>query len=67
MDNVTETLEMLIDKHGLLHILTGLDCICTEKSLHIQENWQDKALAKSWDRASNAIYTAMKKIETLNI
>lgn len=64
---VTEVLEALIDKHGLLHVVCGLDLICGEKAEHIRANWADPALAKQWDRASNALYTASKKIEELLI
>jgi hypothetical protein len=67
MDNVTETLEALIDKHGLLHVVTALDLICTEKADHIRTNWQDRALAKDWDRAANATYTLSKKVEELGL
>ena len=60
--NITEDLEAMIDQHGLLHILTGLDLVCSEKAEHIRVNWQDKKLARQWDRHANAIYTASRKI-----
>lgn len=50
--NVTEELEALIDATSLLDVLTGLELVCSEKAEHVRSNWQDKALAKLWDRAS---------------
>jgi len=51
-EDITQTLEALVDKHGLLHVLTGLECICGEKAEHVRTNWQDEPLAKLWDKAS---------------
>jgi hypothetical protein len=67
IENATETLEALIDRHGLLHIVTALDLICTEKADHLRTNWQDRAAAKAWDRAANRLYTAVKDIDGLGI
>lgn len=58
---VTETLEAMIDKHGLLHILTGLSLICAEKAEHIRLNWQDKALARDWDRVAARLDGAVRR------
>ena len=66
-ENISDTLEQMIDKHGLLHVICALDLICNEKSEHILVNRQDKATAKPWERASNALYTASKKVEDLGI
>ena len=52
---ITEELEAMIDKHGLLHIVTGLSLICDEKAIHIQTNWQDKSLAKEWGKAATLL------------
>lgn len=50
--DVTSLLEDLIDKHGLQHILLGLELVCGEKADHIGLNWQDRSLAKAWNTAS---------------
>ena len=52
--NLTEELEKLIDASSLLDVLTGLELVCAEKAEHIRCNWQDKATARPWDRASRA-------------
>lgn len=62
-EDITEILERMIDKHGLLHIVTALDLICAEKAEHIRVNWQDKETAKPWDRAANALYIVSSKIQ----
>jgi len=32
-------------------VLNGLSYICSGKSGHIEANWQDKRLAKAWEKA----------------
>ena len=51
----TETLEAMIDKHGLGHVLTGLELVCREKADHLRHNWQDSGLAKEWDRQAKKL------------
>ncbi len=60
-------LEQFVDKHGLLHVITALDLMCTEKAAHIRASYQDEPLAKNWDRAANALYTASSKISDLGV
>jgi hypothetical protein len=67
INNVTETLETLIDKHGLLHVVTGLQAVCDEKAAHVDEAWQDKPLARKWNRAANAVYTLARKIDACEL
>ncbi len=54
-NSTANLLEAEIDKHGLLHVLIGLELVCAEKAEHIRANWQDKITAKPWDKASNEI------------
>jgi hypothetical protein len=49
MDNLDDTLEGLVDKHGLQNIVDSLMDICFAKSEHVLSNWQDKALARAWE------------------
>ena len=60
-------LESLIDASSVTEVLTDIELILREKSEHIVCNYQDKALAKDWDRASNAIYTAARKVQELKL
>jgi hypothetical protein len=61
--NTVETLEALVDKHGLLHVLTGLEIMCGEKALHVETNWNDKSLVKHWKRQEKLIGNLARKIE----
>ena len=67
MDSTTEQLEAMIDKHGLLHVLCGLELICMEKAEHIRHNWQDRGLAKEWDKASTQCKRAASEVTRLSI
>lgn len=46
--NEKDTLEELLDRHGMETILDALAQICHEKSEHCQTNWQCPELAKRW-------------------
>jgi hypothetical protein len=52
-DTLANTLETLIDKHGLAAVLSAMSEVCAEKAEHIRSNWQDRATAKPWDEVSN--------------
>ena len=58
--DITEDLEALVDRHGLLHVLTGLELVCEEKAEHIRANWQDRKTAAFWDRAGKACGAAAR-------
>lgn len=61
-DSIDEQIETLIDRHGLLHVLTTLELICAEKAEHIRHNWQDTALAREWQKASTACGNVARKV-----
>lgn len=65
--SITEELEAMIDKHGLMHVLTGLELVCEEKAAHIKLNWGDKALARRWGVCSNLLYSVVKYAEGNNL
>ena len=48
--NFEMELEAMVDRHGLSAILNQLANICGEKADHIRSSYDDKALAKCWDR-----------------
>lgn len=53
--SLEEELETLIDKHGVGHMLHVIERICSLKSDHIAENWQDNELSREWDAAATKI------------
>lgn len=51
-------LEQVVDDCGLLETLTAIALICEEKALHIESNWQDRALARQWKQAAERVHAA---------
>jgi hypothetical protein len=47
-----DSLEAIIDIHGLTNVVAMLSELCAEKAEHVLVNWQDEVLAKKWHRAS---------------
>jgi hypothetical protein len=57
----------MVDKFGLATVLNGLACICSGKADHLDENWQDKRLARAWEKAcvhlmNEADHSAVKAV-----
>lgn len=46
------TLEGIIDSIGLQRTVELMSEICSGKAEHVRTNWQDRALARTWERAS---------------
>lgn len=55
---IGETLEALVDKHGLDAVLGELATVCGEKADHCRAAWGDEALARAWERAARRIAKA---------
>lgn len=66
-DLASDILEPLVDQHGLLHILVALEIMCQEKVAHIDNTWQDRNLAKQWEKAASICIQAARKIQPLDI
>lgn len=60
--NYQETLEALVDRHGLFSVLNCLSGICGRKAEHIKSNWQDSNLAENWESAESAIDAAASRV-----
>ena len=54
-DKQIEELEALVDRFSLANVLEALVTICHEKADHVQDNWQDVALARDWDNDGRKI------------
>jgi hypothetical protein len=57
-----QTLEQLIDRHGLQSVLQLLGEVCDEKGAHIVSTWQDKQLAKHWQNAASVVLNASEHV-----
>lgn len=49
------TLEQLLDRHGLPELVDALAGICVHKVMHLEENWQDRQLAGKWARTASKL------------
>jgi hypothetical protein len=61
MESLTETLEKLIDTHGILHVLTGISVVCWDKA----RLTDDLKESDKWDRASINLDMVTSKIERI--
>lgn len=64
--DATDNLEKIVDHYDLEHIIRALSFICSEKSTHVAETWQDIRLAKVWMNCSIILDAALTKLEDLN-
>ena len=55
MNEIEDTIEKLIDEHGLVSFLESLSTVCTGKAVHLSSNWQDTLSARPWDKAARKI------------
>lgn len=56
--SLKEELETVIDEKGLGTLLDAIAEICREKAEFVLTNWQDKSLAKEWERSASKVQTA---------
>jgi hypothetical protein len=45
-----DAIEAIIDRVGMAQFTEAISAIAVAKSIHVEENWQDKNLAKVWTR-----------------
>ncbi len=58
-NEVKTNLEILMDNEGSTVGLDMIHAICLEKAQHIRETYQDKALARYWEKFA-------KRLENIN-
>lgn len=63
--NDQQVLEALIDRYDTIAVISALSFICSEKSVHIAENWQDVAQAKQWMHRSTILDRCHVQLEEL--
>jgi hypothetical protein len=62
-DTERNQIEELLDRIGVWGMMMALSEISSAKEGHVEETWQDRRLAKRWDRLSQRFY---KLAETLD-
>jgi hypothetical protein len=55
--NLELALEALVDGNDLPAVLEALSMVCYGKSSHVNENWQDKPLADTWQWAGRRLFS----------
>jgi hypothetical protein len=60
-------IERMIDNIGLEGLLATVSEICYLKAQHIEENWNDTALARAWSRAGQIVDKAGSAVNRLGI
>lgn len=51
-------LEDYIDEHGVAKLLGMIVNVCAEKADHVQDNWQDRTMARAWREGAALIEDA---------
>lgn len=69
MISLHDTLESMIDKHGLAYIVQELASICDDKSDHIQANYANgpslDPTAANWTRAGARLSAQVARLQNL--
>lgn len=60
--DLEKELEKLVDATGLQSIVEGLSRICHEKAEHIRSSYNDKPLARLWEKNGNLFGKFSSKI-----
>lgn len=58
-----EALERIIDRSSVAQVIGAIEDICREKADHIRSNWQDKALARTWDQDAAVVGRVYGKLK----
>lgn len=52
---IKDNIEKLIDQYRLVDVMHAIAEICHEKAVHIETNWQDNNLSRSWHNMAHKI------------
>jgi hypothetical protein len=61
-NDVQEQLEDIVDQTSLGDVLDMLSAICFEKATHVDEAWQDRVLARAWEKNGQLIDKAATRV-----
>jgi hypothetical protein len=56
-------IEALLDRHPIDELVAALAEVCDHKADHVMSNWQDKHLAKLWQRNAIALNQVQAKLQ----
>lgn len=55
VERAAESLEPIVDKHGIACVLEALALVAELKADHIASNWGDRGLAAAWKRVAGKV------------
>jgi hypothetical protein len=58
-----ETLESLIDRYGLAHMVETLASVCAHRAAPLEFHWQDNTTAGRWRRAGRHLELVSRRRE----
>lgn len=61
-----DTLELIVDRAGVLGVMAMLVNICDAKADHLRANWQDEAMARDWERVRKELERSHARIAKLS-
>jgi hypothetical protein len=64
--NDVQILEQIIDRVGLAELADTIARIANEKAGHVQANWQDANLAKTWTRVAKRFDKLVPSLELVD-
>lgn len=64
--NDVQTLEQIIDRVGLAELADTIARIAHEKAEHVQTNWRDANLAKTWTRVGRRFDKLVPSLELVD-
>jgi hypothetical protein len=59
---MNEEIESMIDGHRVCGMLRMMAGVCFEKAEHVQTNWQDTQLARSWERDATLLLKLAERV-----
>jgi histidinol-phosphate/aromatic aminotransferase/cobyric acid decarboxylase-like protein len=57
-----DTIEEMIDKHGLSYVVDLVAEVCIAKADHVRETWQDRVLERTWNRNAEKLLNVSVKL-----
>lgn len=52
---LADQIEAIVDRETMENTLNALLQVCISKELHVEEDWQDKPLARRWKKLAIAL------------
>jgi hypothetical protein len=64
---IETAVEEILDRSSVLAMLEALGAICSAKAEHVQDVWDDRAMAMAWQRVGMIIDHAATRLDKLSL